>query len=131
RQLSRLCPAVSRPAGVPRRSLPRWRTRHRALLAGDRTQRWVLVRRLRADLRAREIAFRAAGLHYGDRMMRRLSRTVCWLFMLSAVAVLPVHAQSPQERLGVPGPVVFQGTAFALAWSSNPSAGYFKQEYLP
>ena len=63
--------------------------------------------------------------------MRRLSRTVCWLFMLSAAAVLSVHAQSPQERLGVPGPVIFQGTTFALAWSSNPSAGYFKQEYLP
>jgi hypothetical protein len=63
--------------------------------------------------------------------MHRLSRTVCWLVMLSAVAMLSVHAQSPQERLGVPGPVVFQGTTFAFAWSSNPSAGYFKQEYLP
>lgn len=63
--------------------------------------------------------------------MRRLSRTVCWLLMLTAVAVLSVHAQSPQERLGVPGPLAFQSTQFALAWNANPSAGYFKQEYLP
>jgi hypothetical protein len=33
--------------------------------------------------------------------------------------------------LGVPGPIGFQGTQFNLAWSANPSTGYFKHEYLP
>ncbi len=35
------------------------------------------------------------------------------------------------DRLGVPGPIDFEGEAFALAWSSQPSETYVKQEYLP
>jgi len=35
------------------------------------------------------------------------------------------------DRLGVPGPLSFGGTSYRLAWSSQPSPGYDKQEYLP
>ncbi|WP_411034130.1 hypothetical protein [Shinella sp. BYT-45] len=35
------------------------------------------------------------------------------------------------DRLGVPGPIDFEGEAYVLAWSSQPSANYIKQEYLP
>ena len=35
------------------------------------------------------------------------------------------------DKLGVPGPIVFEGIEYRLAWSSQPSAGYIKQEYLP
>lgn len=35
------------------------------------------------------------------------------------------------DRLGVPGPLSFDGASYRLAWSSQPSAGYYKQEYLP
>lgn len=57
---------------------------------------------------------------------------------LSAAAVLclvivsgaTAFAQST-DRLGVPGPISFDGRDFALAWSANPSAGYFKQAYVP
>jgi hypothetical protein len=56
------------------------------------------------------------------------------LFM--ALAVVPAAAQSAQnkdktERLGVPGPVVFEGQNYALASSAHPQPEYFLQEYLP
>ena len=35
------------------------------------------------------------------------------------------------DRLGIPGPIDFEGEAYALAWSSQPSETYIKQEYLP
>lgn len=36
-----------------------------------------------------------------------------------------------KDYLNVPGPVRFNDTAFNLAWSSNPNANYYKQEYIP
>lgn len=35
------------------------------------------------------------------------------------------------DRLGVPGPLRFGDTGYLLAWSSHPTATYYKQEYLP
>lgn len=44
----------------------------------------------------------------------------------------PALAQADMvERLGVPGPIAFEGQDFALAWASAPTEGYFKQEYVP
>ena len=37
----------------------------------------------------------------------------------------------PVDRLGLPGPLSFDGTSYALAWSSHPTPIYYKQEYLP
>lgn len=50
-----------------------------------------------------------------------------------ALAITPAASQSNDktERLGVPGPVVFEGRDYALASTSHPKAEYFLQEYLP
>lgn len=55
------------------------------------------------------------------------------VFLISlAVAGWALAAQAQAvDRIGVPGPVEFDGKPHALAWTSNPSSGYFKQEYLP
>lgn len=39
------------------------------------------------------------------------------------------YAQKVKDYLGVPGPVEFNKTKFNLAWTSHPSATYYKQEY--
>lgn len=64
-------------------------------------------------------------------MIGRFSRAICWFLIFAGAAVFPAFAQSAKDMLGAPGPITFQDTQFALAWSANPSAGYFKQEYLP
>jgi hypothetical protein len=61
----------------------------------------------------------------------RLGQLAFWIIMLWGVSALPASAQSVKEMLGVPGPISFQDTEFALAWSSRPSPGYIKQEYVP
>lgn len=60
-------------------------------------------------------------------MLKRLA------VLLSIVLVwAPALAQSEiVERLGVPGPITFEGQSFELAWSSAPGGGYYKQEYVP
>jgi len=40
-------------------------------------------------------------------------------------------AAEVRNYLKVPGPVTFSGETFDLVWSSQPSATYTKQEYLP
>jgi len=53
------------------------------------------------------------------------------LLVSLATAGLATAAEEPAiDRIGVPGPVVFDGKAYVLVWTSNPSSGYFKQEYL-
>lgn len=41
------------------------------------------------------------------------------------------RAQPVTDYLAVPGPIRFDGIEHRLAWTSNPSSGYYKQEYLP
>jgi hypothetical protein len=43
----------------------------------------------------------------------------------------PVAAQPVTDHLSTPGPIEFGGESFVLAWSSNPSRGYYKHEYVP
>lgn len=54
---------------------------------------------------------------------------------IAAVALLcltdPARAAEPVDRLRIPGPLLFDGKSYALAWSARPSPGYYKQEYLP
>lgn len=40
-------------------------------------------------------------------------------------------AQKPVDRLNVPGPVSINGKTHLLNWTSNPTAGFYKQEYIP
>lgn len=49
--------------------------------------------------------------------------------VMAAFMAVPALAQS--DMLGVPGPFTFQGQDYALAWTSQPSDSYFKQEYVP
>lgn len=68
-----------------------------------------------------------------------LCQSVTKVVRLIAVAAVVACSSSfaaaqsapPSDRLGVPGPIVFEGTEYRLAWSSQPSGMYIKQEYLP
>jgi hypothetical protein len=48
-----------------------------------------------------------------------------------AAAALIIPALAQEDALGIPGPIVFDETTFALAWTSHPDETYYKQEYLP
>lgn len=50
---------------------------------------------------------------------------------LAALALMAMPLAAQTERLGIAGPIAFQGEDYALAWSAQPSAGYYKQEYVP
>lgn len=47
------------------------------------------------------------------------------------VWTVPAFAQTAVDHLGIPGPIPMGGTAYELAWSSQPTPAYTKQEYLP
>jgi hypothetical protein len=49
--------------------------------------------------------------------------------VVSVALAMPALAQ--EEMLGIPGPITFEGTEFALAWTSHPAPAYYKQEYVP
>jgi hypothetical protein len=53
--------------------------------------------------------------------------------LLTVLVALPATSQSNDktDRLGIPGPVVFEGRDYALAAASHPQADYFQQEYIP
>lgn len=51
--------------------------------------------------------------------------------LVSSGPVSSARAAEARDWLGIPGPLVFDGTSYALAWSARPSATYIKQEYLP
>ena len=57
------------------------------------------------------------------------------LLQLLAFATLSLAISGPvlaqEEAIGVPGPIVFEGTSFELAWTSHPTDTYYKQEYVP
>lgn len=48
---------------------------------------------------------------------------------IAVLTLVPSGAQS--DLLGVPGPIALQSDDYALAWTSQPSVGYVKQEYVP
>ena len=48
-----------------------------------------------------------------------------------AAFALVAPAVAQEDAIGIPGPIGFEDTDFALAWTSNPAPVYFKQEYLP
>ena len=54
------------------------------------------------------------------------------LAVLAAISIalaMPVAAQD--DAIGAPGPIMFEETQFDLAWTSNPTETYYKQEYVP
>lgn len=58
-------------------------------------------------------------------LLRRLAATA----IVAVALIVPALAQ--EDAIGVPGPIVFEQTTFALAWTSHPAEAYYKQEYLP
>lgn len=57
-------------------------------------------------------------------------RIACLAALVLAALSHPARAQG-LDRICVPGPLVFAGTSYTLAWSSHPRPTYYKQEYLP
>jgi hypothetical protein len=54
-------------------------------------------------------------------------------FLILAACLLPVvlPAQTvPTDYLQVPGPLLFEKTAYHLVWTSHPTATIYKQEYI-
>lgn len=58
-------------------------------------------------------------------------QTIAATALLALCSTPQALAQETTDYLGVPGPITIGETDYALSWSSNPQAGYFKQEYLP
>jgi hypothetical protein len=52
---------------------------------------------------------------------------IALLLLLSSVS----YAQHATDKLNVPGPISVGGKSHVLSWASNPSAGFYKQEYIP
>lgn len=53
--------------------------------------------------------------------------------ILLALIALPagLAAQEAVDRIGLPGPLAFDGTEYRLAWSAQSNPSNYKQEYLP
>lgn len=60
--------------------------------------------------------------------MKLRSHYLVIFFLLMPLSML--FAQSPTNYLGIKGPISIQKNVYSLAWSSHPSATYYKQEYL-
>ncbi|GHD24342.1 hypothetical protein ACFOEZ_10200 [Tianweitania populi] len=64
-------------------------------------------------------------------MLTRLTRAI----LVAALTMLASHVAAQDadkvDRLNVPGPITFQNKSYSLAWSSEPSENYIKQEYVP
>ena len=58
-------------------------------------------------------------------------QTITAAATFALLSLTPALAQDATDYLGVPGPLTVGDTTYALSWSSNPSEGYYKQEYLP
>lgn len=79
------------------------------------------------------------------RAILSLRRTVPLLLAIAMLSPVIAEAKRPAppsppasspaaadavDRLGLQGPIAFDGKAFALAWSSHPSPTLYKQEYV-
>jgi len=60
---------------------------------------------------------------------RKLLATLALTAMFAGSAM--AQSGGASDLLGVPGPIDFGGETYLLSWSSQPSEGYFKQEYVP
>lgn len=60
-----------------------------------------------------------------------MSLPYCFAAILVVALGTATSALAQADAVGIAGPISFEGTAFALAWTSHPSELYYKQEYLP
>lgn len=68
-------------------------------------------------------------IRFDPHARRRWTMAVWGCVLLCAAS--GVLAAGNEERIGVPGPIRFGDTEFALQWTSNPSPELYKQEYVP
>ncbi|PVY41879.1 hypothetical protein [Pontibacter virosus] len=61
--------------------------------------------------------------------MKKPLHLICLLALV--ISGFTINKSKPTDYLNIPGPINFNETAFNLAWSSNPTPTYFKQEYIP
>lgn len=54
---------------------------------------------------------------------------VCAVIAFACISASAVLAQ--EDAVGVPGPLMFEGESFDLAWTSHPTETFYKQEYVP
>ena len=47
------------------------------------------------------------------------------------VLMMAPAAAAITDFLGAPGPILFDGKSYELAWTARPSENYTKQEYVP
>ncbi|MFT3910621.1 MAG: hypothetical protein QM737_14440 [Ferruginibacter sp.] len=62
-------------------------------------------------------------------------RKIKSLFVLVPTVIFStiVYAQTNKkvtDYLHIPGPVIFENKSYNLSWTSHPSAGFYKQEYI-
>ncbi len=62
--------------------------------------------------------------------MKQKLRLTLFTAFISALLFAQAGKSVP-DYLGIPGPMLLNGNTFNLAWSSHPSAAYYKQEYIP
>ena len=55
---------------------------------------------------------------------------MCCIAFLYSQDVFSQAVKTYPDHLSVPGPLAFDGKSYNLAWSANPSANYYKQEYI-
>ncbi|MET0465444.1 MAG: hypothetical protein ABW007_19955 [Chitinophagaceae bacterium] len=55
----------------------------------------------------------------------------CLLFCMISATNAAAQSAKPVNYLNTGSDISFNGTKFILAWSSHPTALYYKQEYLP
>lgn len=60
-----------------------------------------------------------------------LVRLAASALVAMGLVTAPALAQDVADPLGVPGPIAFDGKEYLLAWSSQPTPDYTKQEYVP
>jgi hypothetical protein len=61
----------------------------------------------------------------------RLLKQSVWAISL-CLAIMPAgQATEVVDRLGIPGPVTYDGQRYDLSWSSQLSPGHIRQEYVP
>ncbi|MBK9486116.1 MAG: hypothetical protein IPO01_13205 [Chitinophagaceae bacterium] len=54
-----------------------------------------------------------------------------FIFIAALLTSTLSHAQNAVDKLNVPGPIMIGKKSHALTWTANPSAGFYKQEYIP
>ncbi|MGN6535871.1 MAG: hypothetical protein ACTHKQ_09120 [Mesorhizobium sp.] len=76
---------------------------------------------------------RAFGRLRGERETERRMRSIAGIvtMWLALVLMTMPTAAEVTDRLGIPGPIDFDGKTFELGWSAEPSPNYVKQEYVP